>query len=99
MDTMILAPWRDLAIVLLAIEIAVIVAVPGIALFYALRYLRRFTRWLRLALLNAQVWALRIQHTTTRASNAVAALPIRLYSASARARVTARGVADFLLSR
>lgn len=96
MDTSILVPWRDLAIVLLVIEIAVIVAMPGIALFYAVRGLHALRRWLHLPLLNARVWALRIQHAVTCTSDAVVVLPIALYSAGARARVTVRGVMDFL---
>jgi hypothetical protein len=96
MDTTSLAPWRDLAIVLLAFEIAVITAVPGVALVYAVRGVRALKRWLHMPLLNAQVWALRIQRATTRASDAVVSLPIALHSARARARVTVRGVIDFL---
>jgi hypothetical protein len=96
MDTSILAPWRDLSIVWLAILAGIILAVPGVALFYAVRGMRALNRWLRLPLLNAQLWALRIQQGTQRASDAVVEIPIRLHSRSAQARVTLRGVIDYL---
>jgi hypothetical protein len=70
--------------------------VPGIAFFFAVRGLRALRRWLRPQLLLAQVWALRIQYGVTRASYAVAGLPIRLHSGVAQARVTTRGIIDFL---
>ena len=74
----------------------VFVAVPGIAFFLALRGVRYVNRWLRLPLLNAQVWALRIEQGTKRASNAIVEVPIRIYSKSAQASVTVRGVIDYL---
>ncbi len=74
----------------------IFVAVPGIAFYFAQLYLRRFNRWLRLPLLTAQVWALRIEQGTARASERIAGAPIALHSASARFRVTTRGVIDFL---
>jgi len=96
MDTSILAPWRDLSIVWLAILAGIILAVPGVALFYAVRGMRALNRWLQLPLLNAQLWAFRIQQGTQRASDAVVEIPIRLHSRSAQARVTIRGVIDYL---
>ena len=91
-----LAPWRDLSIVWLALLTMILLAVPGCALYFAQLYLRRFNRWLRLPLLHAQVWALRIQQGTTRAAERTANVPIALHGAGARFGVTTRGVIDFL---
>jgi hypothetical protein len=91
-----LAPWRDLSIVWLALVTMLLLAVPGIALYFAQLYLRRFSRWLRLPLLYAQVWALRIEQGAARSADRMAGMPIALYGASARLRVTTRGVVDFL---
>ena len=91
-----LAPWRDLSIVWLIFWAVILLAVPGIALFFAQLYLRRFNRWLRLPLLTAQVWALRIEQGAARSADRMAGIPIALYGASARLRVTTRGAVDFL---
>jgi len=96
MDTSILAPWRDLSIVWLGLLTMIIVAVPGVAFFYAVRGMRALNRWLRLPLLNAQLWALRIEQGTQRASDAMVEVPIQLRSRSAQVRVTLRGVIDYL---
>ena len=96
MDSSILAPWRDLSIMWLVLLTMIILLAPGAALFFALRGVRYMNRWLRVPLLNAQLWALRIQTGTQRASNTICEVPIRLYSTSAQARVTVRGVIDYL---
>jgi hypothetical protein len=96
MDTSILAPWRDLSIFWLGLLTMIIVAVPGVAFFYAVRGIRALNRWLRLPLLYAQLWALRIEQGTQRASDAMVEVPIQLQSRSAQARVTLRGVIDYL---
>lgn len=97
MDASILEPWRDLAIILLAIYAAMIVAVPGAILFFMLRGIRALKRWIRMPLLNAHVWTLRIQNTTLRISRVLVGLPIALQSAEVRISATARGIIDFLL--
>ena len=99
MDTTTLQPWRDLAIILLAIEAAAIVLLPGIVLFFALKGVRALKRMIRMPLLRAQVWALRIQHWTRRATNAVASVPIKVNSGSVRVRVTARSLVSYLRHR
>jgi hypothetical protein len=99
MDTTGLAPWRDLALVLIVVEAFIIVLVPGVALFFALKGMRALNRWIRRPLLQAQVWALRIQHGTVQATNAVAGVPIGIHGAATQASVTARRVADFLVGR
>lgn len=99
MDPYILAPWRDVAVILLVIIAAVIVAVPGVVFFFIVKGLRALKRLLRPPLRRAQVWALRIQQGTVRATDVVASVPINVRSASARATVTARGVFDYLVGR
>lgn len=96
MDPNALAPWRDLSIVWFILWTMIFVAIPGAAFFFALKYLRLFNRWLKLPLLNAQVWALRIQQATLRASENIAAAPITLHSRAAQVRTTTRGIIDFL---
>ncbi len=99
MDTTMLAPWRDLAIVLLVIEAFIMVLVPGIIVFFVIKGVRAVKRWLRPLLLNAQVWALRIQLGTTRGMNAVAQAPINVSSRATLIRATTRGVVDYLLGK
>jgi len=99
MDTGILAPWRDLSIVWLGLLTMIFVAVPGVAFYYAVRGMRALNAWLRPQLLNAQMWAMHIQHGTARVSNRIAAVPIALHSTSARISTTTRGVMDFLLNK
>ena len=96
MDFSLLAPWRDLSIIWLVLLTMIFVAVPGVAFFFALRGVRYVNRWVRLPLLYAQLWALRIESGTKRGSEAIVEVPIRLYSRSAQARVTVRGVIDYL---
>lgn len=92
-----LAPWRDLALVWLILWAMLFVAIPGIVLYFAQLYLRRFRRWLRAPLLNAQLWARRIEQGTQRVSARVANVPITLYGLSARLHITARSVWRFVL--
>ena len=96
MDFSILDQWRDLSIIWLVLLTMIFVAVPGVAFFFALRGVRYVNRWVRLPLLYAQLWALRIESGTKRGSEAIVEVPIRLYSRSAQARVTVRGVIDYL---
>ena len=96
MDNSALAPWRDLSIVWFILWMFIFMLIPGAVFFFALKYLRKFKSWLKLPLLTAHVWALRIQHSTTRASDRIAALPITLHSRAAQANVTVRGVIDYL---
>lgn len=96
MDANTLAPWRDLAIVWFILWTFIFMLLPGALFFFALKYLRRFTRWLRLPLLTAHIWALRIQYATDRTSKSAAALSITLHSRAAQAGATTRGIVDFL---
>ncbi len=96
MDTSVLAPWRDLSIVWFVLWTFIFMLVPGVIFFFALKYLRKFNRWLKTPLLTAHVWALRIEQCTTRASDRIAAVPINLQSRTAQANVTVRGVIDYL---
>ncbi len=99
MEPSVLAPWRDAAIVLLVIEVFAILLVPGIALYFAVRGVRAFKRWLRNPLLQAQVWALRLQHGTTRTADAIARVPITIESNVTKTGVTVRGVVDYIVGR
>jgi len=96
MDPNALAPWRDLSIVWFALWMMLFVAIPGAVFFWMLTYLRRFNRWLKTPLLNAQVWALRIQYGTERVSHNIADAVIRVQAESTRVRTTTRGVINFL---
>ena len=83
---------RDIGLMLLCIEAAVFVAVPGVALFFAQKYLRKGRRALHLPLLRVQVLALRAEQLALRASNAIAHVPIRWQVMAARVRGTARAL-------
>ncbi len=99
MDTSVLAPWRDIAIVLLVLEALIIGLAPGVVFFFVLKGVRAVKRWVRLPLLNAQMWAQRIQHGTQRVADAAANVPISIESSATRTRVTPRGIIDFVLGR
>ncbi len=85
-----LAPWRDAALILLCLESIVLMLVPGVILFFAQKYLRRFRHWLHLPLLRVYVYTLRAQHITMRATDGVAQVPIALQMLGARAETTVR---------
>ena len=85
-----LAPWRNLALILLCLEAALLIAVPGVILFFAQKYLRKFRHWLRLPLLRVLVYTLRVQNLTLRASNEIAGVPIAMQMLAVRLRATAR---------
>lgn len=99
MDPNPLAPWRDLSIVWFSLWMMIFVAIPGVVFYFILKYLRQFKRWLKLPLMNAQVWALRIQYGTQRTSEQITQVPIAAYSTGARWSTTARNVIDFLMSK
>jgi hypothetical protein len=99
MDYTVLAPWRDAAIILLAIEAMVIMLVPGVIVFFALRGARALTRMVRQPLVNAQLWALRIERGTTRTMDSVASVPITIAHRATLISATTRGVVNFLLGR
>lgn len=99
MDPLVLAPWRDLALILLILYAVIVVAVPGVALYFALKGIRALKRLIRPPLAQAQMWARRIQNGTVKATDSVAAVPIRMHVAATRANVTARGIFDFMMGR
>lgn len=94
-----LAPWRDLSLVWLILWAMLFAAVPGVIFYFAQLYLRRFRRWLRLPLLHAQVWTLRLEQGSARVSARIAYVPITLHSIGVRVAVTTRGVANFLVAK
>lgn len=85
-----LAPWRDLALVWLIFWTILFVAVPGIVLYFVQKYLRRFRRWLRASMQNAQLWVRRIEQGTQRASEHIANVPITFYMLGTRLHIIAR---------
>ncbi len=99
MDDTILAPWRDAAIILLAIQAILIAVVPLVATFYLVKGVRALKRVVRQLLVNARLWALRIQHGTTRSMDVVAAAPIAIATRATLVTATTRGVVDFLLGK
>jgi hypothetical protein len=96
MEPSTLTPWRDLALMLLIIEAFLIVLVPAAAFFFAVKGVRAVKRRIRLPLLQTQVWALRIQHTVIRGTNAVASVPINIRSTATGASVTTRSLLRML---
>lgn len=99
MDDTILAPWRDAAIILLAIEAMVIMAVPLVAAFFALKGVLALKRLVRRLFVNVRLWTLRIQRGTTRTMDTVASVPINVASRATLFTATTRGVVDFLLGK
>ncbi len=94
MNREVLGILRDIAALLLCLECAIFLAVPGVALFFAQIYLRKGRRALRVPLLRVLVLTLRVQHATTRLSNAIVNVPIRIQMLGARVR----GMRQTLLS-
>jgi hypothetical protein len=94
MQDSILGSWRDAAIILLVLETAVLVVIPGVVLFFAVRGMRWVNRKIRTPLLTARVWALRVQLGTEHASRAAVRLPIALKAVDARTRGTVRSLVD-----
>ncbi len=93
MDQQTLASLRDLSVILLCLEAFILMLIPGVILFFAQKYLRRFRHWLRLPLLRVQVYTLRVEHLTMRATDGVARVPIAMHMLAARARVTVEHLA------
>jgi hypothetical protein len=89
MENSVLGPWRDVAIVLLVIETAVVVAIPGVV------FISRFEvcavkRRIVMPLLTAALGGANPECNAARISAAIA-LPIASQSAEARIRATAQG--------
>lgn len=96
MQDSILGPWRDASIIILIIPMMLMVLIPGALFFYAIRGIRWLKRFIRVPLLTARLWAMRVESGAEHASRATVALPIAVESLSARARRTARGMAELL---
>jgi hypothetical protein len=95
----VLAPWRDLSLVWLGLLAMIAIAIPGVPIFFAVKYLRIFKRWLRNPMLNAQIWALRVQQGTARTADAMASTVINVHSNATRTTTVARGIIDYLLGK
>ena len=96
MQDSILGPWRDASIIILIIPMMVMVLIPGALFYFSIRGVRWVKRSIRVPLLTARLWAMRVENGTQRASRAAVALPIAVEALNARARRTARGLAEFL---
>jgi hypothetical protein len=96
MQDSILGPWRDAALIILIIPALVTTLIPGVIFYFAIRGMRWVNRHIKVPLLTARVWALRIQLGTERDSRQAVELPIAVETLDARMRATVRGLADFL---
>ena len=83
---------RDIAALLLCLECAVMIAVPGVILFFAQKYLKKGRRALRVPLLRLVVLTLRVQHLTQRATSAIIDADIKLEMLATRVFTTARAL-------
>ena len=70
--------------------------IPGALFYFAIRGVRWVKRFIRVPLLTARLWAMRVQSAAERASRATVALPIAVEALNARALRTARTLAEFI---
>jgi hypothetical protein len=73
MNAIQLAMWRDAAVILLAIQAIVLGLLPAVALYWSVRGMRRFQRWVRPVLFQTRLYIWRAEHEARRVVNAVAA--------------------------
>ncbi len=66
--------------------------IPGAIFFFAQMYVRQFRRWLRTPLLRVYVYTLRTQNITTRVTDKIADVPIKIYAVSAQVSTTVRRI-------
>jgi hypothetical protein len=92
MDIETLNFWANVSIIVLAVEAIVIGLAIGAAFFYARRYVKQFRLWLKLPLLQAQVYMLRTQKITGDVSNAVVGVPMALSAGTERVTATTRAL-------
>jgi hypothetical protein len=83
---------RDIAAILLCLECAILIAVPGVILFFATKYLRKGRRALRVPLLRLVVLTLRVQHATQRATSAIIDAEIKVEMLATGVLTTARAL-------
>ena len=88
-----LAFWRDLSIIVLALEAFVFLVVVGVAFYYTIRGLN----WLlvngRLFFGRVQYWVMRAQRVTASASESIAGPVIQVRTLSPRVKATWRSLA------
>ena len=96
MQDSILGPWRDVSIVILIIPMIVMVLIPGVLFYYAIRGVRWVKHFIRVPLLTVRLWAMRLERGTERASRATVTLPIAVEALKTRAWRTASGLAEYL---
>jgi hypothetical protein len=94
MDSQTIAVLRDISVMILCVEIAILVAIPGVMLFFAQKYLRQGRKWLHVPFLRVQVAMLRAQELTLRASYSIIEVPIRVQMLRSRVVATARALVE-----
>ncbi len=99
MEPYTLVALRNLSLIWFTLLMIIVMVVPGAAVFFALKGVRWVKKKIRNPLLQGQMWAARIQHGTSKATDRVAAVPIGIASTGVRATTTARGIFDFLMGR
>jgi hypothetical protein len=88
MDPETLNFWANVAAIYLFINLFVVTVAIGVALGFGWWYLRKGRLALALPLLYAQVYALRIQHTTGKVGDTLAAIPIGIHARVAQVQTT-----------
>ena len=82
--------WADIAAVFCVIQVILIVIIMGAVLGFGWWYLRKGRRALVTPLLMAQVYTLRVQHVTMKATDAVANVPISISAGVAQVTTTGK---------
>lgn len=87
-----LALWRNILLVYLIILTIPCVAIPGIALFFAQKYLRLGRKKLRLPLRTIQIWANRIEKKTDQVARRAIEVPIAAQANVTRVKATVNAI-------
>ena len=82
--------WADVAAIFIVAQLFVFTFVTAVGLGMGWWYLRKGRKKLATPLLLAQVYALRVQQSTLKVSNKVAAVPIGIHAFATRLQVTAQ---------
>jgi hypothetical protein len=85
-----LGMWRDIALIFLIVQSFIVTLATGAVFGVAWWYLRKGRKALVMPLLYGQVYALRAQHITLKATDKVAAVPIGANALAARIGTTVR---------
>ena len=83
---------RDISVVFLSLICFAFLLVPGVILFFAQKYLRLGRKKLRVPLLQAQVWAIRVENQSLKTAERIVGVPIAVQERWARLQGTARAL-------